>query len=140
MYSRKLVVLGQGYVGLPLAVRAVEVGFDVVGFDVDPERVSRLASGDSFIEDVPPERLKAALASGNYLPTSDIGQCDNFSVAVISVPTPLREGLPDLSYVESAAEQLAPFVRGGSCVVLESTTYPGTTTEIVARSSSVVPG
>ena len=131
MSKSKLVIVGQGYVGLPLAMRAIEVGFDVVGFDVDVERVGRLVSGDSYVEDVPSERLAAALASGHYHPTTDLALCEGFSVAVISVPTPLREGLPDLSFIESSAQQLGRFVRRGSCVILESTTYPGTTTEIV---------
>ena len=132
MNPKKLVILGQGYVGLPLAMRAVEVGYEVVGFDVDKGRVDRLRQGDSFVEDVDPAALQAALASGRYLPTQDIGDCEGFGIAVISVPTPLRDGLPDLSYIEQASETLAPFVQPDSCVVLESTTYPGTTTEVVA--------
>jgi UDP-N-acetyl-D-glucosamine dehydrogenase len=142
--ERKLVVLGQGYVGLPLAVRATEVGYDVVGFDVDKERVERLCDGDSFIEDIPSDRLRAALATGRYLPSADISACQDFDVAVITVPTPLREGLPDVSYVEQASELIGPYVRRGCSVVLESTTYPGTTTEVVApileRHSGLIAG
>jgi UDP-N-acetyl-D-glucosamine dehydrogenase len=124
-------VLGQGYVGLPLAVRAAEVGYDVVGFDIDEPKVKRLASGESHIEDIPAARLQAVLASGSYRASSDPADLAGFDVAVISVPTPLREHLPDLSYVESAASLLAPHVRQGSTVILESTTYPGTTEEVV---------
>lgn len=137
--------MGQGYVGLPLAMRAVEAGsYDVVGFDVDKARVDRLLGGDSFIEDVESARLTSALRSGRYVPTAAIDRCEAFDVAVITVPTPLREGLPDLSYIESACELLGPLVTRGSCVVLESTTYPGTTTEVVApileRASGLVAG
>ncbi|MEO5679841.1 MAG: nucleotide sugar dehydrogenase [Acidimicrobiales bacterium] len=128
----RVVVVGQGYVGLPVAVRAVEVGFDVVGFDLDEPRVKALAEGVSFVEDITIERLGAALATGRYRPSSDDEDCAGFDVAVISVPTPLREGAPDLSYIESAAVALARHLRPGACVILESTTYPGTTEELVA--------
>jgi UDP-N-acetyl-D-glucosamine dehydrogenase len=130
----KIVIMGQGYVGLPLAVRAVEADEDttVVGFDVDADRVKRLAAGESFVEDVAPERLSAALATGRYLPTTEERAVGGFDVAVISVPTPLREGVPDLRAIESAARILGRFLRQGSTVILESTTYPGTTEELVA--------
>ena len=127
----KVVVVGQGYVGLPLALRAVEVGHDVVGLDLDVDRIKRLADGDSYVEDVSDERLGAALASGRYLPTVDPERLANFDVAVIDVPTPLEEGVPNLSYVEDAAATLAVHLRPGATVVLESTSYPGTTEELV---------
>ena len=131
--EQQIVVVGQGYVGLPLAVRAVEVGHTVVGFDVDTERVKRLTAGESFVEDVTSERLAAALATGRYHATADPRQCAGFDVGVITVPTPLREGLPDLTYIEEAARRSAPVHCGpGATVVLESTTYPGTTEELVA--------
>ncbi|MGH9170248.1 MAG: nucleotide sugar dehydrogenase [Acidimicrobiales bacterium] len=125
-------VVGQGYVGLPLAVRAVEAGYDVVGYDVDKLRVDSLAAGESYIEDVTDEHLQVALATGRYRPTTDIVALEGFAVAVITVPTPLREGLPDVSYIEQACELLTPYLTPGCCVVLESTTYPGTTDEVVA--------
>jgi UDP-N-acetyl-D-glucosamine dehydrogenase len=128
----RLAVVGQGYVGLPVAVRACEVGFDVVGFDIDDHRIKRLAAGESLVEDITEERLAAALASGRYHPTSDPAHLAGFDAAIISVPTPLREGNPDLSYIESAAGLLAEHVTPGCCVVLESTTYPGTTEELIA--------
>jgi len=127
----KLVVVGQGYVGLPLAMRAVKADFDVVGFDLDQDRVKRLQAGDSYIEDVAAEELKAALESGRFLASSEPKACAGFDFAVIDVPTPLRDGNPDLSYVESAAALLARFLRPGATVILESTTYPGTTEELV---------
>ena len=127
----RLVVMGQGYVGLPLAVRGVEAGYDVVGFDVDERKVARLAAGDSPVEDITPERLAAALATGRYRATGAVDDLAGFDVAVISVPTPLREGAPDLTFIEDAARALGPHVTAGATVVLESTTYPGTTEELV---------
>ena len=127
----KVVVVGQGYVGLPVAMRAVDVGLDVVGYDVDTGRVKRLAAGESFIEDVPAEQLQQALASGRYRPSDQARDVAGFDVAVITVPTPLREGNPDLSYIEESARTLARFLRPGATVILESTTYPGTTEELV---------
>ena len=126
-----VVVLGQGYVGLPLALRAVEVGHTVVGLDIDDVRVKRLADGDSFVEDISDERLDSALASGRYHPTSNPDACEGFDVAVITVPTPIYEGVPHLSFIEDAGRMLAPYLRPGCTVVLESTTYPGTTEELL---------
>jgi UDP-N-acetyl-D-glucosamine dehydrogenase len=126
----RVAVLGQGYVGLPLSMRAVIAGYDVIGIDASTERVKRLAVGDSFVEDVPRVVLEAALRSGRYSVTDDALACEGFDVAVVTVPTPLHEGAPDLSYIESAARMLAPHVRPGSLVVLESTTYPGTTEQL----------
>jgi UDP-N-acetyl-D-glucosamine dehydrogenase len=127
----RLVVVGQGYVGLPLAMRAVDRGHDVVGYDLELRRVKSLAEGCSFVEDVPSTSVAAALATGRYLPTDNVLACSGFDVAVITVPTPLRDGLPDLSCIESASRALAPFVGRGCLVVLESTTYPGTTEELM---------
>jgi UDP-N-acetyl-D-glucosamine dehydrogenase len=132
MSARKLVVIGQGYVGLPLAMRAVEVGYDVVGLEVDKSRVDRLAGGESYVEDIPSEQLAANLATGRYAPSLDYQDARGFDVAVITVPTPLREGNPDLSYIEDSGRSLAPLLRPGATVVLESTTYPGTTEELLA--------
>ena len=128
----KVVVVGQGYVGLALAMRAVEVGFDVVGFDQDEDRVKRLAAGDSYVEDVSDAMLSGALGTGRYEPTHDPDRCEGFDVAVVDVPTPLADGNPNLSHVEEAARILARHLRPGATVVLESTTYPGTTEELVA--------
>jgi UDP-N-acetyl-D-glucosamine dehydrogenase len=127
----RVAIIGQGYVGLPLAMRAVEQGHDVVGFDLDEARIGQLASGSSFIEDISHERLAAALATGRYLPSADPADLAAFDIAVISVPTPLKEGTPDLSYMEASAAQLGTHLRKGACVILESTTYPGTTEELV---------
>ena len=129
--ATRVVVIGQGYVGLPLAVRAAEQGYDVVGYDLDKGRIAALAAGHSFIEDIPNERLAAILASGNFHPSDDPADLAGFDIAVISVPTPLREGMPDLSYIEASAEQLGAHMKPGACVILESTTYPGTTEELM---------
>jgi nucleotide sugar dehydrogenase len=130
--AARLVVVGQGYVGLPLAIRAVEAGYDVVGFDTDRIRVDRLNRGDSPVEDIGDDRLGAAIATGRYHAACDPTAVAGFDVAVISVPTPLRDGAPDLSFIESAAATLGQHLRSGATVVLESTTYPGTTDELVA--------
>jgi len=123
-------IIGQGYVGLPAAMRSVEVGFTTVGYELDKRRVDALVVGESYIGDVSDERLKSALEAG-YKPTDRLGDLTGFDVAVITVPTPLRDGAPDLSFVEKAASQLARVLRAGALVVLESTTYPGTTAELL---------
>jgi UDP-N-acetyl-D-glucosamine dehydrogenase len=128
---RNVVVLGQGYVGLSLAMRAIDVGHSVIGFDTDEERVKRLCAGEPQVEDVPPEQLATALASGRYRATSRPEDLEGFDIAVIAVPTPLTDGAPDLTHVERAARTLGPHVRPGATVVLESTTYPGTTEELL---------
>jgi len=124
-------VIGQGYVGLPLAMGALHAGYDVIGLDVDQERVKRLAAAESFIEDVGSEEIAAALLTGRYHPTSDSSDAAGCEVFVITVPTPLRDGAPDLSYVERAAEDVARNLTAGATVVLESTTYPGTTDQLL---------
>ncbi|MFI8090024.1 nucleotide sugar dehydrogenase [Streptomyces sp. NPDC086080] len=126
----RVVVVGQGYVGLPLAVRAAEVGHQVVGFDVDAQRVKHLVNGESYIEDIPDSRLAPLLTTGAYRPTIDASDCADFDVAIVTVPTPLRDGAPDLSHVEDAARMLGRHLTRGATVVLESTTYPGTTEEV----------
>lgn len=129
--KEKLVVIGQGYVGLPLAMRAVEAGFDVVGLDFDDYRIEKLKAGKSYVEDISDALLGQALSSGSYSPTSSYADASNFSYAVITVPTPLKERVPDLSFINSSVESIAPYVTRGSTVILESTTYPGTTEELV---------
>ena len=131
MDAEKLVVIGQGYVGLPLAMRAVAAGFDVVGLDLDESRVKQLAAGESFVEDISAARLSRALGTGRYHPTTEYADAAKFDFCVITVPTPLRDGTPDLSYIEQAGVAVGPYVRSGCTVVLESTTYPGTTEELL---------
>ena len=141
--SARIAVLGQGYVGLVVAMRASEAGFDVVGLEPDEPRATSLAAGRSYIEDVPDEVLQAALDRG-YLPTADPDHLAGFDVAVISVPTPLEEGLPDLSFIRDAGRMAAEHLTRGALVVLESTTYPGTTEELLgpllSEGSGLSPG
>jgi UDP-N-acetyl-D-glucosamine dehydrogenase len=126
-----LVVIGQGYVGLPVAMRAVEVGYRVVGVDTDTVRVWALQDGRSFVDDVPDAQLQAALATGRYSASTSYSEAEGFDAAIITVPTPLKDGYPDLTFIQDAARALAPHVRRGSTVILESTSYPGTTEEIL---------
>ncbi len=128
----RVVVVGQGYVGLPLAIRAAEVGHEVIGYDVNATRVKNLAAGESYVEDVSSERILAAMDRGAYRPTDSARDCGGFDVAVVTVPTPLHEGIPDLRFIEDSARTLARYLRPGATVVLESTTYPGTTEELFA--------
>ena len=128
----RVVVVGQGYVGLPLAIRAAEVGHQVIGYDVDAERVKSLTAGESYVEDVSSERIRAAMEAGTYRASDSARDCGGFDVAVVTVPTPLHEGTPDLRYIEESARTLARYLRPGATVVLESTTYPGTTQELFA--------
>jgi len=126
-----LAVIGQGYVGLPLAMAAVNAGYDVVGLDIDDHRVNRLVAADSFVEDIASAELAAALETGRYRPTSEWSEAGEAGIFVITVPTPLRDGVPDLSYVEQAGEGIARLLSPGATVVLESTTYPGTTDQLL---------
>ena len=126
-----VVVVGLGYVGLPLAMRAVAAGHEVTGYDTNTARVKQLEAGESYIEDVSADELAAALQSGRFHPSADADACTGFDVAAITVPTPLRDGLPDLGYVEAASGTLARYLRRGATVIVESTSYPGTTQEQV---------
>ena len=128
--SQRVVVIGQGYVGLPVAVRAVEAGFDVLGFEQDERKVAWLAAGRSHVEDIADERLAAAISTGRYAASADSSRLAGFDFAVISVPTPMAEGAPDLTHIETASRTLAPHISAGCTVILESTTYPGTSEEL----------
>lgn len=127
----RLVVIGQGYVGLPVSMRAVEAGHDVVGLDLSDMRIADLEAGHSYVEDIPDAVIQAALETGRFRPSRDYVDAQGFDVAVITVPTPLRDSLPDLSFIESAGASLAEHIRPGCTVILESTTYPGTTDELL---------
>lgn len=129
--QQTLIVIGQGYVGLPIAMRAVDVGYQVIGIDVDPARVANLQAGHSFVEDVSDHELAKASSSGRYRATGNYADAAGFDIAVITVPTPLRDSAPDLSYIEAASSTLAAYITSGALVVLESTTYPGTTEELM---------
>lgn len=129
--QEKVVIVGQGYVGLPVAIRAAQVGYSVVGVDTDKRRIDELLAGRSYVDDIGEEALQAALKSGRYLASANYRDAADFDVAVISVPTPLRERLPDLTFIEQSARSLAVHIKAGATVVLESTTYPGTTEELL---------
>ena len=128
--TAKIVVVGQGYVGLSIATRASDLGFRVVGYETEPKRVHALRDGRSFVDDVPSDEIRTALDAG-YWPTGDPLDLRAFDVAVITVPTPLRDGVPDLSFIEAAAHDVAQRLERGALVTLESTTYPGTTEELL---------
>jgi UDP-N-acetyl-D-glucosamine dehydrogenase len=121
-------IIGLGYVGLPLAVAFAEAGHDVVGLDVDPRRVERLQRSESDVEDVPSERIRAMVQ--RFSATTEHSKLAVCDAILICVPTPLaNQREPDLSYIVDAAHSLSPVLRKGQIVVLESTTYPGTTRE-----------
>jgi len=125
-------VIGLGYVGLPLAVEFARQGFNVYGFDVDESKTSRINAGKSYIPDVSEHDLAAAVKSGNLRGTTKMAELAKMDVIDICVPTPLRKTKdPDLSYVVKAVEAVAATLKRGQLVILESTTYPGTTDEVV---------
>jgi UDP-N-acetyl-D-glucosamine dehydrogenase len=124
-------IIGLGYVGLPLALLYCEQQFPVTGFDIDRRKVSTLNSGGSYIFRITPPEIQKARALG-FSATSDYSQLEQMDAIIICVPTPLDEyHEPDLSYITGTAESLAPHVQPGQLVVLESTTYPGTTEEVL---------
>ncbi len=125
-------VIGLGYVGLPLIQAFVAAGFRTLGFDVDQSKVDRLLAGESYIGHIPSAWIKTCIAERKFEPTADMRRMGEADVLLICVPTPLSESRdPDLSYIESTAEQIAASLRPGQLVVLESTTYPGTTRDVV---------
>jgi UDP-N-acetyl-D-glucosamine dehydrogenase len=125
-------IIGLGYVGLPLAVAAAGAGFATVGFDIDPGKAERLNRGASYIDAVSSEQLGRLVAEGRFRATDNFSGLADCNVAVICVPTPLtRQREPDLSFVEATVRTIAASLRRGQLVVLESTTYPGTTREVV---------
>ena len=127
-----LAVVGMGYVGLPLAVVFAEAGLTVVGIDVSAERMAQMNQGESYIEDIPNERLAPLVASGKLRGTANFGALAEADAVSICVPTPLGKTRdPDMSYIVAATEQVAQHLRAGQVVVLESTTYPGTTREVI---------
>jgi UDP-N-acetyl-D-glucosamine dehydrogenase len=130
--TARLVVLGLGYVGLPLAVVFAEAGFNVMGIDPDQRKVDTIQRGESHIQDVPGDQVARLVAAGKLQATSDFSALRNADAVSICVPTPLRKtGDPDLSYILSATDELAKYIHPKMVVVLESTTYPGTTREIL---------
>jgi UDP-N-acetyl-D-glucosamine dehydrogenase len=128
----KVGIVGLGYVGIPLALTAARVGFPVLGFDIDAERVEQINRGESFIKHIPAQDIAAAIAAGRLEATADFARLDEPDAILICVPTPLsKHREPDLSYVVATARAIAPRLRRGQLVVLESTTYPGTTDDVI---------
>ena len=127
----RVAIIGLGYVGLPLALLYCERGFSVTGFDIDQRKVSTLNSGGSYIFRITPPEIQRAQKQG-LTATSDYAQLSSMDAIIICVPTPLNEyHEPDLSYITGTAESIAPHLRAGHLVILESTTYPGTTEEVM---------
>jgi len=127
-----LAIIGQGYVGLPLAMAAVDAGWTVIGVDIFEAKVAQINSGSSPVEDIPDAQLQAAIAKGAYKATTDYSAVSHASVITICVPTPLDEKRePDLALLRSAATGIAPYVSNETLVVSESTSYPGTLRDII---------
>jgi UDP-N-acetyl-D-glucosamine dehydrogenase len=130
--TAKIGILGMGYVGMPLAVVFAEKGFNVLGIDPDPRKVDTFSKGISYIQDVPTETVARLQKAGKLNMTADFAALAEMDAVSICVPTPLRQtGDPDMSFILSATEQLAKYVHAGMVIVLESTTYPGTTRELM---------
>ncbi|MBC7294706.1 MAG: nucleotide sugar dehydrogenase, partial [Thermoleophilia bacterium] len=130
--TAKVGIIGMGYVGLPLAVEFAKAGYTVVGLDVLPEKVAQLNRGESYIPDVPTDMLAPLVASGHLRATTTYDDLRDADAISICVPTPLRKTKdPDMSYVIAAADAVAGVCHPGLLVVLESTTYPGTTEEVI---------
>jgi len=125
-------IIGLGYVGLPLAMEFAKAGFSVTGIDIQPSKVSKLNSGESYVQDVPTDTLRKWVSEGKFRATSDFSVISDLDTINIAVPTPLRKTKdPDMSYIVSACQATAKYLRPGKLVILESTTYPGTTDELV---------
>ncbi len=130
--TAKIAVLGQGYVGLPLAVAFAEAGFEVIGIDPDQRKITAINNGESYIGDVETELVAQLVADGKLRGTTDFSIIQEVDAVSVCVPTPLRKtGDPDLSFILTATEDLAKYLHPGIAVVLESTTYPGTTRELL---------
>lgn len=125
-------IVGLGYVGLPLAVEFAKAGFEVVGIDIDEPKVARINAGDSYIADIPREVFKSLVQDGKLSATADFGVISGLDTINICVPTPLRKTKdPDMSYIVAACQQIGKYFHKGMLIILESTTYPGATDEIV---------
>jgi UDP-N-acetyl-D-glucosamine dehydrogenase len=140
-HSLRVAILGLGYVGLPLAVVFAEAGYQVTGIDPDERKVQTVLRGESHIQDIPSEQVKRLVESGRLTATTDFTALRQIDAVSICVPTPLRKtGDPDLSYILNATDDLAKNMHPGMVVVLESTTYPGTTREIMLPKIGVEKG
>lgn len=142
--TARVCVIGLGYVGLPLAETFAWAGYPVLGFDIDPVKIDQLGRGESYIGHICPERVVEMIASGRFEPTADPRRFREADAILICVPTPLTEARePDLSYITRTGEMLRGHLRPGQLVVLESTTYPGTTEDVlkpILEASGLVAG
>jgi UDP-N-acetyl-D-glucosamine dehydrogenase len=130
--SARVGVVGLGYVGLPLAIELAQTGFEVTGIDVSGDKARRVSDGESYIQDVPSEKLAALVQDGKLAATTDFSVISRLDTVNICVPTPLRKTKdPDMSYIDAACRQIADYLHPGMLIMLESTTYPGTTKEFV---------
>src|SRR5258707_8960678 len=125
-------IVGLGYVGLPLAVEFAKAGFEVTGIDLSESKVAKVNAGESYIADIPAHVFGPLVAAGKITATSDFGVVSELDTVNICVPTPLRKTKdPDMSYIVSACQEIGKYFHKGMLVILESTTYPGTTDEVV---------
>ena len=130
--SAKVGVIGLGYVGLPLIRAFVAAGFRTMGFDLDRKKIDRLVAGESYIKHIPAEWIAQCVGRGAFVPTADMRRLCEADAVLICVPTPLNDSRdPDLTFIQQTAEQIAAVLRPGQLIVLESTTYPGTTRDVV---------
>jgi len=130
--TAKVGIIGLGYVGLPLAIHFGKSGFPVVGFDLDIQKIEKLLKGESYIKHVPIEPINEMIAAGRFDVTSDFDRLEEVDCILICVPTPLTDKMePDLTYLVQTTETIARHFRAGQLIVLESTTYPGTTEEMI---------
>lgn len=128
----KVGVIGLGYVGLPLALEFAGKGMTVLGFDIDPKKAEILTAGGTYIKHIAADKIKAAISSGMFCPTADFSRLPEVDAILICVPTPLDEHRePDISFIVKSGESIAQYLREGQIVVLESSTYPGTTDEVL---------
>ena len=128
----KIGIIGLGYVGLPLGLEFAGKGFDVLGFDLDERKIESLKEGKSYIKHISSEKIQKAVSDDKLRATSDFSKISEMDAIIICVPTPLNEHRePDMSYVEGTARTIAKYLRKGQLIILESTTYPGTTEEIL---------
>lgn len=126
----KIAIVGLGYVGLPLALQFARSGVQVLGLDVDPDKIEKLNRGESYIGTVNSDALRVEIDAKHLEPTTDFGRVGQVEAVIICVPTPLNKNRePDLSYIIKTGEQIAPHLKRGTVVILESTSYPGTTDE-----------
>jgi UDP-N-acetyl-D-glucosamine dehydrogenase len=131
-HNASAAVIGLGYVGLPLAMEMLAAGFNVIGIDLDPNKIATLQEGKSYIRDVDDQFISNAISSGRFFPTSDFGTLAKADTVSICVPTPLSKSRdPDISFILAATEEIRKYLHKNQLIVLESTTYPGTTEELI---------